>query len=133
MQSIDRERFERRLLELLRAKSGFPRKPVDRHILLKSAALMLGVGGDEAAVNAAIMRWQALTGAGLDYVTWRRYLVDWGYLARDRARTAYAPAVPPGVSFAPEVAGVDIPRLIAAGRAETERRRQEFLGHEGRG
>ena len=130
-ETIDRARFERRLLELLRARSGWPRRPVDRQILLKSAILALGPARelDETAVNEAIMRWQVATGVGLDYVTWRRYLVDAGYLTRDRARTVYAPATPPeelsGVRFSPDVHEVDVPALLRQDRDAIAKRKDE--------
>jgi len=135
METIDRARFEHRLLELFRSHviAVLPRRPVDRHILFKSAILMFGAETtlDETAVNAALARWQATTGVGLDYVTWRRHLVDAGYLLRDRARTRYCPARPPeelsGIRFAPDVDGVDVPAVVEAARSEAVRRKREHL------
>jgi hypothetical protein len=65
---------------------GFPKKPVDRHILLISAAIELEPGRQysERELNDALRAWTGRFGdaVNLDHVTLRRYLV--GYCWRTR-------------------------------------------------
>lgn len=127
------EQFSRRLVELcLRSNlPGIPKKELDQHILLKSAALLLGSGGPftEKEVSARLEVWvrEVCQIQSFDRVSLRRWMVDSGYLTRSRDGASYqAAAQNPGL-FAPEVDGLDILALIAAARAEIVRRKQEYL------
>src|SRR3990172_293110 len=121
--------FARRLLDLTRGGGAGPsRRAEDRHLLFKSAALMIPSGEHaETEVNACLMRWLAATRLVTDYVSWRRYLVDAGYLIRDRARSHYQLPTPDpeatGVRFEPEVNAIDVESVMAEGRRAEDARR----------
>lgn len=127
-------RFTRRLLELTRGGgAGNTRRQDDRQILLKSASLMIPDGEQpETEVNTCLLRWVAVTGLRTDYVTWRRYLVDAGWLVRDRARSWYRKANPDpavtGVTFEPEVDALDIPAVFQVARAAEGERKRAWRG-----
>lgn len=84
----------------------------------------------ETEVNASLLRWVAVTGLATDYVTWRRYLVDSGWLVRDRARSWYRKATPDpsttGVAFATEVDGLDVPGIFHEARVAAEARKRAW-------
>jgi hypothetical protein len=133
VQEVDADRFTRRLGQLSMSNlSGMPRRNVDRQILLKSAALSIGAlaTGDEAEVDAALLKWRNALRLQLDHVAWRRQLVDAGYLQRDRARTAYSVSQPSdetmGVRFAPDVEEVVVLEVVDRIRREAESRRMEY-------
>jgi hypothetical protein len=125
--------FARRLFELTRGLgAGLPRMGEDRHILWKSAVLMIPAGEHpEVEINRCLMRWLAVTQLATDYVSWRRYLVDAGYLTRDRARTLYRVSSPApettGVRFEPDVDGVDVETAIAEGRRAEAAKKAAWL------
>lgn len=97
---------------------GFPRKQRDRHILLRAALHCLPKSAPyaEPDVNDALEGWLARTGisANIDHVTLRRYLVDNGYLRRDRGGLEYTvdPAGHGEVEFEPGVAEVDAAEVL---------------------
>lgn len=87
--------FRRRLAALCGAPDrGFPRRHRDRHILFRSVVALLDAGRrySEPELNAALGQWSVSVGdgIGIDHVTLRRYLVDWGYLSRDPDGAAYS-------------------------------------------
>ena len=132
---MTKEYFARRLAELCLKSglAGFPRDEADRHILLKSAMLVIGQTGamTEGEVNEKLGLWVLQVGQmlSLDRVTVRRTLVDTGYLIRTKDGSSYHVANPgprPDL-FAPEVDQLDIPAVIQAGREEIERRKREYL------
>lgn len=72
---------------------GFPRKQRDQHILFKSIILISETGRDytEAELNERLIKWLSQVGrtVEIDHVSLRRYLVDAGYVTRDRAGRRY--------------------------------------------
>jgi hypothetical protein len=86
-------------------------------------------------VNAALLRWQAALAIGLDYVSWRRLLVDAGYLCRDRARTAYSVAQPTeettGIRFTPDIEEIIPMQVVEDFRREAAAKREEYLRSHG--
>ncbi|MDQ4074778.1 MAG: DUF2087 domain-containing protein [Chloroflexota bacterium] len=95
MSKISIAEFKERLDVLCMRGGGrsWPRKPRDQHILLKSITLLLERERTytEQAVNVQLIEWSNLVGRTieLDYVTLRRFLMDAGYLRRDRADRTY--------------------------------------------
>ncbi|MBN1461411.1 MAG: DUF2087 domain-containing protein [Armatimonadetes bacterium] len=124
--------FERRVasLGLGGFGPGLPRKQRDRHILLKSVALVLGHGRSytEPEINEVLQSWLDAIGpnARMDYVSLRRCLVDEGYVTRDPAGRVYAvrPSDAGRFMFEVEVDSVDPIEIVRSARAEREGRRQ---------
>lgn len=73
--------------------TGFPKRPSDQETLLVLAALRFepGKAHRESEVNAILSDWLASFCApfGVDHVSLRRTLVDFGFLVRDRAGSTY--------------------------------------------
>jgi len=94
-ETITTEAFRQRLVELClkSGMAGFPRRPRDRHILLKSVALTLEVRATytEKQVDRKLVSWlgDIVRSIGIDRVTLRRLLVDEGYLGRERDGSRY--------------------------------------------
>jgi hypothetical protein len=132
---ITKEYFIKRLTELC-LKGGLPGLPkdeIDLHIVLKSAALMVGQTGifTEKEVNDRLELWVLHTGQAenMDHVTLRRGLVDAGYLTRDKDGTRYQVAIPGPKPefFSQDIEQLDIPQVIETAREEIARRKREYL------
>jgi hypothetical protein len=132
---ISRETFIKRFtdLGLRKGAPGLPKDETDQHILLKSIVVSFGpaAGLSEQQVNEKLANWLANYSqiADLDHVTLRRRLVDTGYLVRSSDGTRYEVAATGQYmpTFDPPVDDVDLGALLAAGRAEIERRKQAFM------
>jgi hypothetical protein len=130
--AISAAEFERRMTALCLGGVGpaLPRRRRDRHILLKSVALLLGHGTayTERTINSLIGSWLEAAGPAvrLDHVSLRRHLVDEGYVVRDPAGGTYqvcpSPASPE--PFDPAVDGLDPLGAVRAARAARQERRQ---------
>ena len=132
------ETFKKRLVELaLRSgMSGFPRRPRDRHILLKSVVLAFDpkTHYTEAGVDATLGTWLREVGRSIrfDRVRLRRMLIDEGYMGRERDGSRYWVSVlgPPlgtrRVRFEQEVDEVDVGQTIADGELELHLRKQRY-------
>jgi len=113
--------------------SGFPRKPRDRHILLKSIVLTLDLAQAyaERDINEKLKEWLANTGRciDLDHVSMRRELVDEGYLQRDSSGARYRISAfgPSQKIFETAVDDIDPFEVICTGRALAEKRKQEHM------
>ena len=85
--------FKSRLAVLCLRGGGFPRKQRDQHILFKSIILMLESGRDytEAEMNERLLKWLREVGRTIEiyHVSLMRYLVDAGYVIRDKAGRRY--------------------------------------------
>lgn len=127
--------FEQRMVALCLGGvgPGLPRRQRDRHILLKSVALVLGHGRayTEAAMNRLLESWLAAAGPSvrLDHVSLRRYLIDQGYVLRDSAGDTYrvCPSQTPDCLFEPAVDDVNPLAAVRAARVEREERRRSRL------
>jgi hypothetical protein len=134
---VTAQEFEARLasLSLTGGGTGLPRKPRDRHIVLRAVAQALGeargftesaMSLSESAVNLALGDW--LDGAGtwllVDHVTLRRELVDHGYLRRDTAGSRYDLCVDgrSQVAFDPDVSAVDGAEVVRVARERATER-----------
>ena len=93
MPHITASQFTDRFVSLVGDGRDFPKKELDRHVLLISSILRLDPKRQysEAELNDELRKWTAPFGRnfGLDHVTLRRFLVDEGYLTRDAAGTTY--------------------------------------------
>ncbi len=135
LQNMTREQFVKRLSNLcLRSGlSGMPKDEADQHILLKSAALLIGKQATytEKEINERLQLWllQVCQIKFFDHVTLRRWLVDAGYLLRSNNGTAYQLAAggPHPEMFDASVEQIDPLETIRAAREEMERRKQAYL------
>jgi hypothetical protein len=111
---------------------GFPRKPLDRHILFKSVTLMLKSHRTytETKVNESLTQWLTLVGQAieLDHVSLRRDLVDAGYLIRDAAGSSYrVDSEQVSELFEVGVEGIDPVAVLEDSARKTEARKREYL------
>lgn len=128
---VDREEFRARLSAICLESPivGMPRRRRDRHILFRSVVMMLGPDRerDRVSLLEGLEAWLALVEVEIDAVSLRRYLVDDGYLERDRAGLRYVPRLAGrgGPRFEPDVDGIDVRQLLRHERIriEAERRR----------
>jgi hypothetical protein len=121
---ISVEEFAERLCRLGadRGPRGFPRKPRDREILMKSLVLGLDAARvyTEPQINALLQRWSrdVAPAIAVDHVTLRRLLVDHGHLERTADGSRYRVGFPPGmVAFDLAVFDLDLRATVAAYRA----------------
>lgn len=120
---VSKQLFLSRLTALLGSGDllSWPRRRLDRHILLKSVTLMAPADKSysEAEVNRFIEEWLTLTGPSvrLDVANIRRTLVDEGYLLRDRAGRSYErPGLGPGhFEFDPEIDSFNLRSGLSTG------------------
>ena len=138
-QTISREQFSRRVVELyLRSGlDGLPKNDADQHILLKSVTLTLGKPGvfSELELNEKLKVWinQVIQMRKFDHSSLRRWLVDFGYLTRNKDGSRYEVAAGSRAQlFDPSIDQVDIPQVIQAAREEIARKKQEYLAKSGR-
>ena len=133
------ETFKKRLVELgLRSGvSGFPRRPRDRHILLKSIVLDLDPRTyyTEDELGATLDKWLREIGRAveIDRVNLRRILIDEGYMGREKDGSRYWVSIlgPPlgtaqSVRFEPEVDKVDVAQTITDGELELRLKKQRY-------
>lgn len=112
--------------------SRVPRKASEAETLLALSLLSLDPEGifDEAEIDAHLTQWlHALRGdsAGVDHVTWRRALVDYGFLRRATDGAIYrirAEALVAGLTA--EAQALDIIALFTQARQERLERQQNF-------
>ena len=129
--AITSREFRRRITALCLGGvgPGLPRKQRDRHILLKSVALLLGHGRayTESTINTALKLWLATAGPAvrLDHVSLRRHLIDEGYVTRDSVGSRYevSPSCEWSNLFEPEVDNADPLEAVRAALAERDSRR----------
>jgi hypothetical protein len=120
---ISPEEFVERLC-LVGADRGprrFPRRRVDREILMKSIRMLLDERRTytEAEVNATLRGWSADVAPAIevDHVTLRRLLVDYGELERTADGRKYRLGFPSRpVAFDLEVDDIDLRATVAAYR-----------------
>ena len=129
---ITAQEFEKRLVALCRGtNSGLPRKHRDRHIIFRSIVQTLDakVMYSEQSLNEGLKAWASAVGMGIavDHVTLRRYLVDAGYLCRDRQGTNYRVQIggTGEVRFEPSVGSVDSAAVIHSARRQAAIRKRD--------
>jgi hypothetical protein len=131
--TITQEYFIKRLtlLCLKSGLTGFPKDETDRQILLKSAALTIDPNADysEKEINQALDSW--IDGIGqhgkMDHGTVRRYLVDAGYLEREKDGSSYRVFRGRVGLIEAEVDQVEPLAEIARARQEIEARKRAFM------
>ena len=126
-ETITADAFRERLVELClkSGMAGFPRRPRDRHILLKSVALTLDVRATytEQQVDRKLTSWLGDVGRsiGIDRVNLRRLLVEEGYIGRERDGSRYwVAALGPSRGafeprFEPQIDELDVEEAMAEG------------------
>lgn len=127
---ISTREFERRMIALCLGGVGpaLPRRWRDRHIFLRSVALLLGDGRvyTEPEINRLLTSWLDAVGPDvrLDHVSLRRHLVDEGYVVRDPAGRTYEvrSSQEQRLLFEPGVDNADPLAAVRTARAEREER-----------
>lgn len=114
---------------------GFPRKPRDRHILLKSVVLTLDREREytKREIGDKLAYWlvDIYRSAEFDHVTLRRLLVDTGYLARKADGSSYPEADPASAEemFVLEVDTVDVYESIGRALKRNAERKKAFTAN----
>lgn len=132
MSDMEASQFKSRFVSLILGKQGFPKKPLDRHVLFISATLGLEFHREytESELNDKLRTWTARFGdaVDLDHVSLRRYLVDEGYLRRDTAGRSYE-LTTTGWPYTldPSIGALDLEAVVAEARAARELRKQQHL------
>jgi hypothetical protein len=121
--------FESTFPRLIITARDLPRKRQPFHILLISMVLQLDPLStfSEAEINAELQRWILAfgTGFGLEHAELRRFLVDEGYLVRDKAGSEYRVDPDGGpFSYDPGLRGIDLEALVGKARQEREARKR---------
>jgi hypothetical protein len=129
---VSPEKFVERLCRLGadRGPRRFPRKQLDREILMKSIVMLLDSarGYTESQINELLLEWHRDVAPAIDsdHVTVRRLLVDYGHLERTADGRRYQVGFPPRpMAFDLEVDDIDLRATVAAYRDHLERRKQE--------
>jgi hypothetical protein len=130
---ITRQEFEDQFPRLILSARDLPKKAVPFNILLISAILRLDLDRtySEAEINAELQRWVLEFGQNLPlgHIELRRFLVDGGYLARDKAGSSYKVQSDSGTfSFDPSLRRLDLVELVDGARAEREARKRAHGG-----
>lgn len=133
--AITADEFKKRLFELcsLSGLSGLPRKIRDRHILLKSVALLLDKTQEysEGEINQELQSWLTNVGCSieLDHVELRRRLIDHEYLGRSKDGSRYWVAVSSRqqMAFEHEIEEVDVPLLIKQSNQASLEKKKLYL------
>lgn len=125
---ISRQVFEAQFPRLVLSARDLPRRAKPFNILLISAILRLDPERvySEAEINDQLQRWILEFGRNLPlgHVELRRFLVDTGYVARDKAGSSYEARPDSGTfSFDPSLHQMDLVGLLAEARAERAARK----------
>ena len=110
-----------------------PRKQRDRHILFRAIAQTLESRSpySEQDLTRSLRDWFASTGldASFDCVSLRRYLVDFGYLYRDKAGRLYAVRINGNetVRFDSGIEGLDVVDFIWSRKTRAIARKRRWL------
>lgn len=131
MPQITEVQFAQRFPSLILRAQGFPKKSLDRHVLLIGSVLALDPSREytEPELNDELRRWTSRFGesVGLDHVTLRRYLIDERYLERDAAGTTYRLAATGApYTYDPSIAALDLDELVSEAERERERRKRLY-------
>jgi hypothetical protein len=139
LQMVSKEYFIKRISDLcLRSgMSGFPKDDVDQQILLKSVALSFGQSNvlSEPEVNEKLKFWinRISQIKGIDHSALRRWLVDGGYLTRNKDGSNYQVAAGQRPQlFDAAVEEVNVAETVAAALEEKERRKRAFMEKAGK-
>ena len=134
LETITAEEFRKRFVELCLSggPKSLPKRPRDRHIVLKGVVLTLDLRAQytEAELDTLLERWLMDVGRSinLDRLVLRRQLVDEGYIGRQPDGSRYWVGFfgPLHVRFEAEIDEIDPRLLVQEARNEAERRKQEF-------
>ena len=109
----------------------FPKRRQDQLIFLGAATLYLAQHplGHEKTLNTKLINWLSEMGADLaiDHVTLRRYLVDFGFLERDRAGNHYSVRDSELKRlFDPSVFDLNLYMIVGQAQADREAKRRQW-------
>jgi len=132
MTPITSSQFIGCFISLILGGRDLPKKQLDLHVLLISSILRIDPNRQysESELNGELRIWATNFGGnfGLDHVTLRRFLIDYGYIRRDAAGTAYeleSKDLP--FAFDPSIADLDLEEMIDKAREEREKRKQQYI------
>ncbi len=136
-QTIATDQFKERL-EAICLRGGvreWPRKPLDQHVLLKSATFGLEAHREysEAEINEHLAPWCADVGRNMvvDHAVLRRYLADAGYLIRDAAGASYRLNEEIAEArFDPTISSIDPATVLQEARRRNEERKRKYLAQQ---
>jgi hypothetical protein len=128
---ITHQAFEEQFPRLILSARDLPKKAVPFNVLLISAVIRLDPerSYDEAEVNAELQRWILEFGQDLPlgHVELRRFLVDAGYLMRDKAGLSYRVQAGSGIfTFDASLRELDLVALVADAKAKREAQRRAY-------
>ncbi len=133
-QIITKEYFIKRMIALCLKSglSGFPKNEIDQHILLKSSIMNIKKPGDltEKEVNEYLKSWiqNICQIQNLDHNTLRRWLIDTGYLTRNKDGSCYqVNQETKRVHFDGAVLEIDLETMIQDAREEIEQKRMAHM------
>ena len=133
--AVDRREFEARLSAICGGRVMIlPRKQRDRHILFRAIAQTLESRSpySERELNGSLREWVASIGldASVDCVSLRRYLVDCGYLLRDRAGRLYTVRINGNetVRFDSGIEALDVVDFLWSCKTRASARKRRWLG-----
>lgn len=129
------EQFGKRLVQLCigSGMSGLPRRYRDQQLLLKSVVLTLNrrLPYTEKQIDLALEDWltDIAPSIYIDRTNLRRWLVDEGYLERERDGSHYwvGSAAEGDELFDDEIDELDVYQLIREGKAAIQQKKQEHL------
>jgi hypothetical protein len=131
------ETFKKRIADLCLKSglTGFPTKRRDQMILLKSIAISFNENKTytEAEVNQIIKGWLTRMSGFFDWDHFmlRRVLVDEGFLTRNQDGSCYrlspSGSLASGVTFDPEINGLDVLEVISEAQQLIAQRKAEYL------
>ncbi|MFW6097614.1 MAG: DUF2087 domain-containing protein [Chloroflexota bacterium] len=135
--TISTDQFRERI-EAICLRGGvreWPRKPLDQHVLLKSAIFGLEPHREysEAEINERLAPWcdDVARNMYVDHAVLRRYLVDAGYLIRDAAGAGYRlNEEKTDPQFDPAVATIDPAVVLQDARRRNEERKRKYLAQQ---
>ena len=132
MAHITGSQFKNRFVSLIIGGRDFPKKSIDRHILLISSILGLDSHRQytESELNDELRKWTTLFGGNfnLDYVSLRRFLVDEQYIRRDTAGGSYELATTNlPFTFDRSIETLDLEELINEARIARELKKQQYI------
>lgn len=134
-QPVTHEVFIKRLISLClhSGLADMPKREADKHILLKSAMLLLENirPYTEPEINERLKIWttQVCPIKNFDHVSLRRMLIDAGYLTRtsDGAHYEVSQAGQNNQQFASSIDQINILETLQSAREEMARQKREYL------
>lgn len=132
---ITKQYFEKKLIALcLRSgMSAFPTNQENQNVLFKSAVLSMDISRTytDKEINQRLEYWldNICPLETVDFITLRRWLVDAGYLTRNKEGSCYqiSPSAPEAQYFEDAIEEIDVEEVLNTAREEINRRKREHM------